>query len=689
MEVYSFRRNEKPVHTNVLFLHDPGMRKKYLLFLVLICTICKQQLFSQKIYNTWFFGYHSGLDFNTSPPTPLTNPLIEGDEPPYYTSSICDASGSLLFFTDGIKVWNASNSEMPKLSGRWPWEWDQQVLPLICPYPENDSLYYLFTVGKGAKDAATNGGPGVNARKFLFTTINMTANGNTGEIVYPQPASPTNYFTVLADNASFMLAGTGHCNQRDTWIVSIANGALNSFLISPGQVSTTPITTSLPIPQSDLDDGYSNIKFSPNGEKLVIPVVSKNEMLVYDFNNLTGVFSNPVLLHLPSKELLEDVELSPTGSKLYYGSYWNEMDGNEFTGIEIHNIYQLDLESGSATGIENSRYQVNPFPNRSGCTPASCYIIKRTLQLGPDGKIYVSLRNNFDNGINLIEFPDRDKEYAIYPGNYLRYGKVYRFINVNYIRSASFSPKENGIQVRKKLCLGLPSEFSLLYTKIDSVKWDFGDPASGANNYSAAITPSHNYTAVNQYTVKAIIYKACHVDTAITKVSIDPDPIVRIPAYIRDTIVCIGNKLTINATAPGATQYMWSDNLRIPYREINQAGDFLIRAYNACSEDLKSFTVKFEECPCEVFIPSAFTPNHDGLNDDFKPIAKCAAKNYQFKVFNRYGNIVFATNELNKGWNGKYKNLDLPTGVYAWMLEYSNPNNKQAIRKQGTVTLIR
>ena len=656
------------------------MRKKYILFLVLICTICKQQLFSQKIYNTWFFGYHSGFDFNTSPPTPLTNPLIEADEPPYYTSSICDASGNLLFFTNGIKVWNASGSEMPKLLGRWPWEFDNRVLPLICPYPENDSLYYLFTVGKGS---------GFNARKFLFTTINMVANDKAGEIVYPQPSTLTNYFTRLANNASFMLAGTTHCNQRDTWIVSIANGALNSFLISPGQISTTPVTTSLPVPQSTLDDGYSNIKFSANGEKLVIPIVQQNEMLVYDFNNLTGVFSNPVLLHLPSKELLEDVELSPAGSKLYYGSYEKEMDGNEFTGVEFHNIYQLNLESGSATDIENSRYRMNLFPNRSGCTGRICFIIKRTLQLGPDGKIYVSLRNNFDNAINLIELPDRDKEHAIYPGNYMIFGKVYEFINVSYIRSASFSPKENGIQVRKKVCVGLPAEFSLLYTKIDSVKWDFGDPASGVNNYSAAVTPSHNYTAVNQYTIKAIIYKACHIDTAITQVSIDPDPIVRIPAYIRDTIVCIGNKLTINATAPGATQYMWSDNLRIPYREIYQPGNFLVRAYNGCSEDLKRFTVKFEECPCEVFIPSAFTPNYNGLNDDFKPITKCVVKNYQFKVFNRYGNIVFATNEWNKGWNGKYKNFDLPTGVYVWILEYSNPNNKQVIRKQGTVTLIR
>ena len=145
----------------------------------------------------------------------------------------------------------------------------------------------------------------------------------------------------------------------------------------------------------------------------------------------------------------------------------------------------------------------------------------------------------------------------------------------------------------------------------------------------------------------------------------------------------------IDATAPGATHYMWSDNLRVPTREINTPGNFLLRAYNDCSEDLKSFTVRFEECPCDVFIPSAFTPNNDGLNDNFKPITKCAAKNYQFKIFNRYGNMIFTATELNRGWNGKYKNSDQASGVYAWMLQYSNPNNNQLVTKQGTVTLIR
>ncbi|MGK2862386.1 MAG: gliding motility-associated C-terminal domain-containing protein [Chitinophagaceae bacterium] len=651
--------------------------------MILICSIGKQSLYSQKIYNTWLFGYHGGMDFNTSPPTPVTNKVIEGKEPPYYTSTICDKTGKLLFFTDGIKVWNKTSQELPRIQGRWPWLDLDTVLPLVCPMPGNDSLYYLFTTGKGYS---------ANAGKLLFTTINMAGNGNTGEIVYPQPSTINNYFTVLTNNTSTLLAGMAHCNGNDTWIVTISDGVIKSFLINTISVSTNPVISPLAIPQSALNSGHSNIKFSANGEKLIIPIISRNEILVYDFNNQTGLFSNPILLHLPPKELLTDIEISPAGSKLYYGSYENQMDGNEYTGVELHNIYQLNLEAGSPAEIEKSRYVMNSFPDRGGC-PFRCYIIRRSLQLGPDGKIYISLRDlggiPMDKTVNAIEFPEKDRGNASYRRNYLNVGNVYKFINVNYIRSGSFSTKENGISFKKKLCLRLPAEFSLFSTRIDSVKWDFGDPSSGVNNFSTSINPTHNYKSVGVYTIKAIVYKYCKTDTALTQISIDPDPIVRIPEYIKDTIICIGTKIKIDAAVSSATSYSWSDGLIYSYREISEPGDFRVQAFNACSQDQKSFSVGFEECPCEVFTPTAFTPDNDGLNDDFKPLVKCNAKDFQFKIFNRFGNLVFATTELNKGWDGKFKNIYSEMGVYIWMLQYRNPNNNQVLRKQGTVTLIR
>lgn len=663
----------------MLYFYRRKMRKLFLL--IFIGALSEQIVLGQKINNVWFFGYHTGLDFNSSPPAALTNSLVAaGDEPPYYTSSICDSNGRLLFFTDGFTIWNAANQEMQKLSNQWPWISDDRILPLICPYPGNPSLYYLFTVGKSS---------GVNDRKLLYSTINMDGNNGQGELIYPQPSTSANYYSVLADSASILLAGTAHCNQRDMWVATISHGALHSFLVSPGAVATNAVTTALTIPKSSLEDGYSNMKFSANGEKLVIPVVNQHQVLVYDFNNQTGIFSNPLLIRLPAKEILEDVELSPTGGKLYYGSYENETDAEGYTGVEIHNVYQLDLGAGSASDIENSRYQLNYAPDRSSCI-RTCYIIRRTLQLGPDGKIYVSMRYgaNLDKRISVIEFPEKTKESVSYQGGGLIVGNVYKFINVSYIRSGSFSAKQNGIQVRKNICLGLPAEFSLFYSRIDSVKWDFGDPAS-PDNSSTAFSPSHIYTSTNDYTVTAVIYRTCHADTAKMQLSIQPDPIVKLPLTVRDTIVCVGNKLQMNVTTPNATGYLWSDGYRGANREIKQQGMLRVMAYNSCSEDQKSFTVKIQKCPCDMFVPSAFTPNRDGINDEFRPIARCAAKNYKFKIFNRWGNMVFESSELNKGWSGEFNSTPLASGVFVWILEYRSPNDNQLYIQRGTVALIR
>lgn len=662
--------------------------KRYSIFLIFVVLSSQQRVFSQKTYNIWFFGYHTGIDFNTSPPTPLNNPLIEADVPPLYTSTICDKNGDLLFYTNGQKVWNRFQEQLPKTQNRWPWFSIDDVIPLICPYPENDTLYYIFSVGKGKSNNPNYG-------NLVSMTVNTAANLNTAALVYPTPTTATNYYKVHSSNGTFLLAGTAHCNQKDTWITTIANESVESYLVTEAGVSTNPVSTRLPdgISQSMLSSGYSNIRFSANGEKFAIPVVSQNKIVVFDFNNQSGLCTNAKIISLPPPELLKDFELSPDGTRLYYGSLVYETDGPDVTGIELNNVFQLDLDAGTTVQIEASRYMMNAYPDRGGCSPRTCFFLNRTMQLGPDGKIYISLRDvggvELDKKVNVIEFPDKLKQAASYRVNYLDLKQKYKFINVNYIRSGSFSLKENGIQVKKKICFGLPTEFSLLFTKIDSVKWDFGDPAAGSGNYSTSLSPVHTYPAVGIYTVKAVIFKNCITDTATTQVSIDPDPIVHIPDFIKDTIGCIGNQLYIDAKNPAATSYEWNDGLIYSYRTIDKPGQFQVKAFNACSQDERNFTVSFGECPCEMFVPSAFTPNNDGLNDDFKPFTTCFAQEFRFQVFNKYGNVVFSTSQVGKGWNGSFNKMPAASDVFIWQLQYRNPNTKQLEVKKGTVTLIR
>jgi gliding motility-associated-like protein len=87
-------------------------------------------------------------------------------------------------------------------------------------------------------------------------------------------------------------------------------------------------------------------------------------------------------------------------------------------------------------------------------------------------------------------------------------------------------------------------------------------------------------------------------------------------------------------------------------------------------------------------VPTAFTPNNDGRNDRFIPFP-VGIKSYKyFRVYNRWGQLLFSSNILHDGWDGKFSGKDQASGVYVWMIEAITNENK-VVTKKGTVTLIR
>jgi len=87
-----------------------------------------------------------------------------------------------------------------------------------------------------------------------------------------------------------------------------------------------------------------------------------------------------------------------------------------------------------------------------------------------------------------------------------------------------------------------------------------------------------------------------------------------------------------------------------------------------------------------VFFPNAFTPNGDGLNDQFKPVVY-SLSDFHWKIFNRIGQLVFETNEYNKGWDGRVHGQPAVPGVYVWICSYTR--NHKVEMKKGTLVLIR
>jgi gliding motility-associated-like protein len=110
-----------------------------------------------------------------------------------------------------------------------------------------------------------------------------------------------------------------------------------------------------------------------------------------------------------------------------------------------------------------------------------------------------------------------------------------------------------------------------------------------------------------------------------------------------------------------------------------------------CEIDTVNITLNMEltqECDF-VYIPNAFTPNYDGLNDILMPFLGEGIKDFQFTIYNRWGQLIYFSNKKGTGWDGKLAGVSQPGGVYAWTLSYKTINNPIKKIAKGTLTLIR
>ena len=101
-----------------------------------------------------------------------------------------------------------------------------------------------------------------------------------------------------------------------------------------------------------------------------------------------------------------------------------------------------------------------------------------------------------------------------------------------------------------------------------------------------------------------------------------------------------------------------------------------------------SVVVKIKDCMEGFFVPSAFTPNNDGKNDIFRPLIFGNVKQYQFTIYNRWGQIVFRTKEIGKGWDGNLGGVLQDPNVFTWTCTYQLEGEGKKSEK-GLVTLIR
>lgn len=154
-----------------------------------------------------------------------------------------------------------------------------------------------------------------------------------------------------------------------------------------------------------------------------------------------------------------------------------------------------------------------------------------------------------------------------------------------------------------------------------------------------------------------------------------------------DTILCDDKELFIQL--PKKYNYVWQDNRLDTFYNITKTGLYKVTASNYCGNFTDNIQVSFIDCNCtQYFIPNAFTPKNDGLNDWFYPIANCEPTKFSFSIYNRWGSEVFYTNNHEEKWDGKFNGKECQADVYFYTLDYQFPLTTTKSIK-GTVTLIR
>jgi gliding motility-associated-like protein len=150
-----------------------------------------------------------------------------------------------------------------------------------------------------------------------------------------------------------------------------------------------------------------------------------------------------------------------------------------------------------------------------------------------------------------------------------------------------------------------------------------------------------------------------------------------------------GEEQALN-TLNGNLRYEWSNGETSRVIFITEQGTYKVLVKSGAGCPLRDYTFNASIiCDTKFFIPSAFTPNGDGRNDKWEIFGNDVTK-LDLRVYNRWGELVFVSNSMEKWWDGTVGGKPAPAGVYAWTVSYENPLKKGVVeKKQGTVTILR
>lgn len=356
----------------------------------------------------WAFGEGAGVSFCNGAPVNFSSPTLTTGAGG--TATVSDAACRLLFYTDGISVWDSTGTVMPHGQALAGTNGTDQS-SMIVQDPGNPARYYIFV--NNASYADPNGV--YNGFSYSIVDMSLPGNGTAGsphgDVV---SGSVNSILYKSAGNMSFYssprLAAVNVCGTNDYWIVTHESSptSTDTFIFYRLTASGVTYDHKQGIGSAMFGNCLGSLHISQDGTKAVStlwanPSSATGGADVFSFNNQTGLFSNWIKLDIPTGSSINTwgAEFSPNGNLVYLSNLGA-------TSNQVSAIFQYNLNAGSAAAINSTvvtldSVNVDTIPGYNG-TPSPVVYFYGELSLGADGKIYSAEEDQ--NFLAVIDHPD-------------------------------------------------------------------------------------------------------------------------------------------------------------------------------------------------------------------------------------------------------------------------------------------
>ncbi len=462
----------------------------------------------QKQNNNWCFGSKAAFDFNSGAPVAFTS-AINGIES---CATVSDRnSGALLFYSDGVRIWNRSHTIMPNGNGIGNDFLSSSLQgTLIVPFTDDSNKYYVFAL---EHESAAEGA-------LFYSVVDMRLDGGMGDV------SSTQKKIKLGKGFVEGMQAVPSCDGHWLILSSRTSNEFLSYRISATGIDTNAVVSQMSFPY--ITSAWGALKMSPNREKILYATYTSRQFggqnfaiaAIYDFDERTGTLSNGQHLLPPSANAsYYSAEFSADGSKAY------------ITDLRV-GIYQFDLSLPTQADITASKKTVyQNIPGR----------IASLLQMGPDKNIYAAI-----SGMNHVDrISNTNTTTPVYTQAAITLAP-----GTNSLQSLSHEvtfPEEGSLDTiyssrDVEICAGADMQ---LQGQDGAISYTWQD---GSNQSTFKVPAEGTYWVTSQF--------LCSQNTDSFNVKIKSFPL----DLGVDTTICKGHPLTVNATIPGdSVEYTWQD----------------------------------------------------------------------------------------------------------------------------------